>query len=1252
MKNKFTILALLIFIFASIGLAQTNYYVAPDGNDSNNGLTPGTPKLTIAAAISAASDGDIINIANGTYTQTVTLSLNKELTLLGESEAGVIIDVSGVPGNSWGINVNKSNSSLVNMTITPNSASGGGFPIHVTSNTSPRTVISNITLSHITINGAYRTPFDINGVDNVTLSYLTATNTTHGNGIQVSACTYVNADHITTNNNAWGGFAIYSYQDDPSHITGINRGSDHITIDGTTSSFNEDNKVYSQDGFGFTNTNITVNGFDYIVRNTSYIGYTWYQIDQSSALAFAAALGPANDSYVIQISTGYFFVDTNLKIQTAVNAATSGDTLYVLAGTYSESVTVNKPLTIIGVGNPTVTEFIFAASPINIIGFSSSSTDNITVNSGGSIEDAINIVSPGGTIHIQAGTYNAVVVNKPVTIIGSDGTIINHGSPAITVSSTGVTLTGLTFTFDSPDFAIDVLAGAYNVTIDSCNFLNTNGVNVGNGVRNQGTGAVTATYNYWGDPSGPTISSSTCGAGAIAANISTGTLTYSPWFTDTTHTTLFSAPTLVSPANLAVGVTIAPLFEWTLAYGTSPSFTIEIATDNAFTNVVFGPAAVSDTVSPYQFQLPIDSALSNGAIYYWKVTATVDSGTSCAIGKFTTIAPAIPQLILPANTATISWETSFQWIPTPWTSGTLKYIIEVSTSSSFSSYVSGFPDSITTSGYVSFPFTFSSLSAGTYYWRVKSYTTGGVFTSISSTWTFTMPGAVSITAIPSYPTGGITVYTTSPTIFWYLNNYIGYTSTHYYRIRYGTASSTYSDTSATTTGLYQTLSGLTAGQTYYYVIDASDNSSFTTYTTSSEESFVVLYTSLASVPIYQSYPIGGITVYTSTPTLYWYLGLYLPAPSFDIQIDNTSSSFPSPEVDTSGVIGYYYTTPSLADGTYWWRIRFTGSPTWFTESFVVNSSYSGSSAPIPIPIYPSGGVTVNDQSPDLSWYAYSTSTLDYEVIWSSDPTLSGGVLVNTSPPNGDSSPWLTTTSYSLSGLTQGVTYYWQVRSRLQSTPATVSNYSSVAQFTVSPGASPVVLLPASPVAGVNINSTKASLSWVVPAKSQSPLSYDLEISKSPDMTSPLQISNIEKTSYVVDNLEANSKYYWRVSSKTSDGKISPYSYKGEFRTGEITDVLEEKIPTEYSLSQNYPNPFNPTTRITYGLPENTFVTLKIYDILGREVNTLVNQEMIRGVHNVDWDGKDKFGNPAASGAYIYRLTAGKYVSVKKMLLLK
>lgn len=88
-------------------------------------------------------------------------------------------------------------------------------------------------------------------------------------------------------------------------------------------------------------------------------------------------------------------------------------------------------------------------------------------------------------------------------------------------------------------------------------------------------------------------------------------------------------------------------------------------------------------------------------------------------------------------------------------------------------------------------------------------------------------------------------------------------------------------------------------------------------------------------------------------------------------------------------------------------------------------------------------------------------------------------------------------------------------------------------------------------------------------------------------------------------------------------------------------------PKEFKLEQNFPNPFNPTTKIQYQLPQDARVTLKVYDILGSEVATLVNEEQEAGYKEVQFNG-----NGIASGMYVYRLTAGDFISTKKMMVLK
>ncbi len=106
--------------------------------------------------------------------------------------------------------------------------------------------------------------------------------------------------------------------------------------------------------------------------------------------------------------------------------------------------------------------------------------------------------------------------------------------------------------------------------------------------------------------------------------------------------------------------------------------------------------------------------------------------------------------------------------------------------------------------------------------------------------------------------------------------------------------------------------------------------------------------------------------------------------------------------------------------------------------------------------------------------------------------------------------------------------------------------------------------------------------------------------------------------------------------------------KNDDFVGFQTDVEDNaKLPEVFSLSQNYPNPFNPTTVIKYSLPEVSNVKLKVYDMLGREIKTLVNKEQSAGVYTVEFNATN-----LSSGVYFYRVEAGNFIATKKLLLLK
>ncbi|MBS1552348.1 MAG: T9SS type A sorting domain-containing protein [Bacteroidetes bacterium] len=100
----------------------------------------------------------------------------------------------------------------------------------------------------------------------------------------------------------------------------------------------------------------------------------------------------------------------------------------------------------------------------------------------------------------------------------------------------------------------------------------------------------------------------------------------------------------------------------------------------------------------------------------------------------------------------------------------------------------------------------------------------------------------------------------------------------------------------------------------------------------------------------------------------------------------------------------------------------------------------------------------------------------------------------------------------------------------------------------------------------------------------------------------------------------------------------------------ITGIVSQsgtQTPNVYALSQNYPNPFNPVTKIDFSIPKSGLVTLKVFDILGKEIATLVNEKLSAGKYETDFNA-----SKLSSGTYYYRIETGDYVETKKMLLIK
>lgn len=94
-------------------------------------------------------------------------------------------------------------------------------------------------------------------------------------------------------------------------------------------------------------------------------------------------------------------------------------------------------------------------------------------------------------------------------------------------------------------------------------------------------------------------------------------------------------------------------------------------------------------------------------------------------------------------------------------------------------------------------------------------------------------------------------------------------------------------------------------------------------------------------------------------------------------------------------------------------------------------------------------------------------------------------------------------------------------------------------------------------------------------------------------------------------------------------------------------LIELELPTTYTLNQNYPNPFNPSTTINYYLPKDGVVTLKVFDVLGKEVATLINEHKLAGKHSINFNASN-----LASGIYFYRINVNEYAETKKLILMK
>jgi len=243
---------------------------------------------------------------------------------------------------------------------------------------------------------------------------------------------------------------------------------------------------------------------------------------------------------------------------------------------------------------------------------------------------------------------------------------------------------------------------------------------------------------------------------------------------------------------------------------------------------------------------------------------------------------------------------------------------------------------------------------------------------------------------------------------------------------------------------------------------------------------------------------------------------------------------------------------------------------------------------------------------------------------------------------------ITDTTYKVRNLARLTNYTWKVEAI---NAGGTSYYTGSFAFTTvaAAPAAPTLVAPAANATDVN------RLARFVWTPSVNAAKYRLQIATDNTFATILQDTiRFEDTTLTLSRpLASLTDFFWRVSALNLGGE-SPFSTSRLFTTGTLLDVKKEgEIPGEFALLQNYPNPFNPSTRISYDVPKAAHVNITIYDVLGREVATLVNEVQAANRYSVEW-------NPSglSTGVYFYRIDArsqdgsANFTSVKKLLFMK
>lgn len=419
------------------------------------------------------------------------------------------------------------------------------------------------------------------------------------------------------------------------------------------------------------------------------------------------------------------------------------------------------------------------------------------------------------------------------------------------------------------------------------------------------------------------------------------------------------------------------------------------------------------------------------------------------------------------------------------------------------------------------------------------------------------------------------------------------------------------------------LTGLTQ---YFWRINA------TNVTGTGPWSSIWSFTTILQTPSLIS-PTNGSSSVSITPLLDW--NDISGASSYNIQVSN-NSSFTSPIINLSSLPTSQYQINSgilQANTLYYWRVSATGING--TSDWTSAWNFTTIAAPnTPNLISPTNGSNILTLTPILDWSDVSSS-ISYTLQAATDTTFINLVINQTG---------LTTSQYTVQSgsLTGNTTYYWRARAE---NGAGSGPWSVRWNFRV-------ITLPPAPILVAPLNNSTNQpptvlLDW---DSLTSANTYRVQLATdSLFNTIVYDTSGVAKSSLLMRAgiLLPNVKYYWRVNATNIAG-TGVWSVIWNFRVNP-TGLYQysTNIPEVFKIHINYPNPFNPSTKIRFDVQRYSMVRIVVYDLTGKEIQTLVNEKIQPGRYEISF-----YGSQLPSGVYFYKMITEDYIETKKMLLIK